>query len=108
MWTAEATIFIAVARILSVFKITKAVDDDGNTLEPKVGYGTGMIRYVKPQTISIGNYHSRQAIQTTFGVLLKFEVNNISTYYESCLPRCSRRAVNLRLASKLGRSCYLS
>ena len=51
MYFAHTSIFIAVARILYVFNTTKARDEFGNEIVPKVEYD-GFIRYVKTSTNS--------------------------------------------------------
>ena len=43
---ADVNIWLAIVRILSVFTITKAKDADGNTIEPDVKWGTGLVRCV--------------------------------------------------------------
>jgi len=40
------TIWIAIASILSVYNITKAVDDNGNVITPEVKVKPGTVRYV--------------------------------------------------------------
>lgn len=41
---ATATIWMAVASILAAFKITKAIDEDGNIIEPSGEYSSGLGR----------------------------------------------------------------
>jgi hypothetical protein len=38
-------LFILIATVLAVFKIEKAVDDDGNIVEPSLEYTSGFLRY---------------------------------------------------------------
>jgi hypothetical protein len=40
------TIWIAIASVLSVYKITKAVDDRGNVINPQIKLKPGTVRYV--------------------------------------------------------------
>lgn len=44
-WFAFDTMWIIVASILSSYDIMKAVDDTGNTIEPKIEYSSGLLRY---------------------------------------------------------------
>jgi hypothetical protein len=40
------SVWIAVASILAVFDLTKAVEDDGKVIEPRCEYFSGLARYV--------------------------------------------------------------
>jgi hypothetical protein len=43
---ADTSVFLGVASILAVFDISKAKDDNGNTIEPPLGQTNGTIRCV--------------------------------------------------------------
>ncbi len=43
---AEASMWMTIASILTVFNITKAVDDKGNVVEPSGEFTSGLLRYV--------------------------------------------------------------
>jgi len=43
---AQDTIWIAIASVLSVYNITKAVDERGNVITPQVKLKPGTVRYV--------------------------------------------------------------
>ena len=45
-WLAIDTVWITIASVLAVYNIRKAVDEDGNPIEPTTEYTTGLIRYV--------------------------------------------------------------
>jgi cytochrome P450 len=45
---AESSVFLTVARSLAVFKIQKAVDDNGNEIEPEVDFEGGIISHPLP------------------------------------------------------------
>ncbi|KAI0092639.1 cytochrome P450 [Irpex rosettiformis] len=45
---AEATIWLAIARILAVFTISKAKDANGNTIDPDIKWDTGLVRHPEP------------------------------------------------------------
>ncbi|KAI0093002.1 cytochrome P450 [Irpex rosettiformis] len=45
---AEANIWLAIARILSVFTVTKAKDENGKPIEPVIKWGTGLVRHPEP------------------------------------------------------------
>ncbi|KAF5375244.1 hypothetical protein D9758_000185 [Tetrapyrgos nigripes] len=47
-WLAFDSIWIAVASILSVYRISKAVDENGKLIEPKVEFSSGLISFPKP------------------------------------------------------------
>ncbi|KAI0920700.1 hypothetical protein AcV5_010374 [Taiwanofungus camphoratus] len=47
-YLAHASIFISVASVLSVYNIVKAVDGDGNIIEPIDEYSTGLVSYPLP------------------------------------------------------------
>jgi hypothetical protein len=42
------TIWIAIASVLSVYNISKAVDDHGNVITPEVKLNPGTVRWVVP------------------------------------------------------------
>jgi hypothetical protein len=42
---AAETLFILIATTLAVFKIDKAIDDEGNVVEPLPEYTSGFLRY---------------------------------------------------------------
>ncbi|KDQ16085.1 hypothetical protein BOTBODRAFT_267520 [Botryobasidium botryosum FD-172 SS1] len=42
---ADATLYLAVVSMLSVFDISKPLDEHGNEVEPEVTFGTGVVRY---------------------------------------------------------------
>jgi len=46
------TIWIAIASILSVYNITKAVDERGNVITPQVKLKPGTVQYVHPTSPS--------------------------------------------------------
>jgi hypothetical protein len=50
---ADDNLFITIARILAVFNITKAVDEHGNPIEPRVGYTPGVVSHLTqfPSTV---------------------------------------------------------
>lgn len=43
---ADASIFIAIARIVAVCDIRKPKDENGNIIEPQVEYSSGLLRLV--------------------------------------------------------------
>ncbi|KAF8642415.1 hypothetical protein AX16_009680 [Volvariella volvacea WC 439] len=43
-WFAFDSLWIAVASILSVFDVLKAVDEEGNTIEPQIQYSSALLR----------------------------------------------------------------
>ncbi|KAI0768396.1 cytochrome P450 [Irpex lacteus] len=45
---AEANIWLAIVRILATFTIMKAKDANGNSIEPVVKWGTGLVRHPQP------------------------------------------------------------
>jgi hypothetical protein len=45
-YLANDTVWIAIARILAVFTISKAKDANGNVIEPEIAYVTTITRYV--------------------------------------------------------------
>ncbi|EGR50169.1 uncharacterized protein TRIREDRAFT_3121 [Trichoderma reesei QM6a] len=52
-YLADDNLFITIARILAVFNITKAVDEHGNPIEPRVGYTPGVVSHLTqfPSTV---------------------------------------------------------
>ncbi|OTA00033.1 hypothetical protein A9Z42_0029920 [Trichoderma parareesei] len=52
-YMADDNLFITIARILAVFNITKAVDEHGNPIEPRVGYTPGVVSHLTefPSTV---------------------------------------------------------
>ncbi|KAF5375246.1 hypothetical protein D9758_000183 [Tetrapyrgos nigripes] len=52
-WMAFDSIWIAVASILSVYRISKAVDENGKVIEPEVGYTSSLLSHPKPFQCSI-------------------------------------------------------
>jgi hypothetical protein len=44
---AFSSVWIAVASIIAVFDITKAVDENGNAIEPSHEYSSALVWYVK-------------------------------------------------------------
>jgi len=45
---ANSTVFIEIAMTLSVFNISKYVDEDGNVVEPEIQYSDGIVSHPKP------------------------------------------------------------
>jgi hypothetical protein len=47
-WMAEQSLFIYIAQLVAVFQLTKAVDENGVILEPKLEASTGILSHLKP------------------------------------------------------------
>lgn len=45
-YLADNTVWLAAARMLAVFDITKPVDVDGNMIEPELKFVTSLTRYI--------------------------------------------------------------
>ncbi|GLB36242.1 putative cytochrome p450 [Lyophyllum shimeji] len=66
-WFAFDAMWIVVASILSVYEISKAVDENGQTIEPKVEYESHLLSHPKPFKCRIvpRSHQTRSLIQQT-------------------------------------------
>lgn len=48
---ADAALFVTCVMVLSVFSVSKAVDEHGHVVEPLIEYTSGTITYAHPSTL---------------------------------------------------------
>ena len=68
---AFSTFWLTAATILATFNLSKAVDKDGRVIEPSGEYSTGMVRWVKPQSVKMQSDESWNSHPLPFDCSIK-------------------------------------
>jgi hypothetical protein len=88
---AKDSLWIAIASILALFRISKIKGDDGEEITPPVKFDTGLIRYKRVQCSGVVSaYAHPTAIQSRSSVISSLAMRQLDSFCHGWTPHWSR------------------